>query len=143
MHVPSLTRSSLLDWVLLKPTAKGPWFKFDDDRVTRVTERDVLEENYGGEMHLPDGQVARMPGQLGKPGAKRFTNAYMLVYVRQSQSEELLKEVTDADTPDHLRQFLISVTLFQKVLDAEFDVASRHSSRQRTERGRAEATRAR
>lgn len=99
-------------WVLIKPAAEGPWFKFDDDRVTRVTDREVLEDNYGGEMLLPDGQVARVPGQLpNKPGAKRFTNAYMLVYIRESQAPEILREVTDADTPAHLRTLFLSKTM--------------------------------
>lgn len=92
-------------YVLIKPTADGPWLKYDDDRVTRATEREVLEDNFGGEMLLPDGQFARMPGQLpNKPGVKRFTNAYMLVYVRSSRAREILSDVTDTDTPAHLRK---------------------------------------
>ena len=34
----------------IKPDAASRWLKFDDDRVTPVTDREVLEENYGGEV---------------------------------------------------------------------------------------------
>jgi ubiquitin carboxyl-terminal hydrolase 7 len=36
-------------YAFLKPTADGAFYKFDDDRVTRSTMKEVLEENYGGE----------------------------------------------------------------------------------------------
>jgi ubiquitin carboxyl-terminal hydrolase 7 len=92
-------------FVLIKPEANGRWLKFDDDRVTHATEREVLEENFGGEMRMPDGQVAKPPpGQLAAKGAnKRFTNAYMLVYIRESRAAEILAPVTENDTPAHLR----------------------------------------
>ena len=91
-------------FVLIKPTATGRWLKFDDDRVTHVTNREVLEENFGGEMQLPDGQFVKTPAAMAAKGAnKRFTNAYMLVYIRESRVEEILKPIGDEDTPVHLR----------------------------------------
>lgn len=73
--------------------------KFDDDRVTPVTDREVLEENYGGEalngvpQTLQRNQVRAM---------KRFTNAYMLVYVRETSIDDVLAPFTEEDTPVHL-----------------------------------------
>lgn len=96
-------------FVLIKPTVNGRWLKFDDDRVTFATEREVLEDNFGGEMLLPNGRhpEPRTPANgAAKGAAKRFTNAYMLVYVRESRAPEVLREVTDADTPSHLRKLL-------------------------------------
>ncbi|KAJ3409581.1 hypothetical protein HDV05_004398 [Chytridiales sp. JEL 0842] len=79
----------------LRAEKQGKWFKFDDDRVIPVTEKEVLEENYGGDMPTV------------KPGMKtykRFTNAYMLVYIRESDLDEILAPVTEEDIPDHLRR---------------------------------------
>ena len=95
-------------FVLIKPSATGRWLKFDDDRVTHVTDREVLEENFGGEMMMPDGQFAKVmtpAAAVAKGANKRFTNAYMLVYIRQTKVEEMLKPITDMDTPAHLRAY--------------------------------------
>ncbi|KAI3493363.1 hypothetical protein L1887_41917 [Cichorium endivia] len=92
-------------FALLKPEKDSNWFKFDDDRVTPVTEKEVLEDNYGGE--IPNGHPA---GQIGARAPvramKRFTNAYMLVYVRERDIDEVLKPMAPEDTPVHLRQRL-------------------------------------
>ncbi|KAJ7285909.1 hypothetical protein C8J57DRAFT_1496609 [Mycena rebaudengoi] len=87
-------------FALIKPDRETRWLKFDDDRVTPVTDKEVLEENYGGEAFngLPPtaqrNQVRAM---------KRFTNAYMLVYIRESAIDEVLAPFTEADTPAHLK----------------------------------------
>ncbi|KAJ1554471.1 hypothetical protein HK096_003399, partial [Nowakowskiella sp. JEL0078] len=72
-------------------------FKFDDDRVIPVTTREVMEDNYGGE--------SRTLPSKGKP-FKSFTNAYMLVYIREAELEDILSPVTEIDIPEHLRRRL-------------------------------------
>lgn len=98
-------------FVLIKPSADGRWLRFDDDRVVPVTDREVLEDNYGGEGPIPpNGYPAQQPhaqagaknGQM-KGTMKRFTNAYMLVYVRASRVNEILAPITTEDVPEHLR----------------------------------------
>lgn len=113
-------------FALIKPDRESRWLKFDDDRVTPVTDKEVLEENYGGEplngVHpaIQRNQVRAM---------KRFTNAYMLVYIRDSAVDEILAPFTDEDTPAHL-----SKSSFY------FDGGSdRHSTKRASTRGR-EAT---
>ncbi|KAJ3194436.1 hypothetical protein HK101_002705 [Irineochytrium annulatum] len=80
----------------LRPEKNGKWFKFDDDRVIPVTEKEVMEDNYGGEF----------APRSGVRGNKRFTNAYMLVYIRESDLDRVLDPVKDEDIPDHLRRRL-------------------------------------
>ncbi|KAJ1554488.1 hypothetical protein HK405_004931 [Cladochytrium tenue] len=67
-------------------------FEYDMERDAMVKE--VMEENFGGEI----------PSM--KPGLKtikRFTNAYMLVYIRETDIDTVLSPVTEHDIPDHLR----------------------------------------
>lgn len=93
-------------FALIKPEKDGKWFKYDDDRVTPVTDKEVLEDNYGGELPSPGGNQPRNANNNQARPAKRFTNAYMLVYIRESAIDEVLKPFTEADTPPHLRKRL-------------------------------------
>ncbi|KAI6117699.1 hypothetical protein EDD16DRAFT_1895983 [Pisolithus croceorrhizus] len=90
-------------FALIKPDRETRWLKFDDDRVTPVTDREVLEENYGGEPlngHLYPMQRNQLRTM------KRFTNAYMLVYVRDAMIDEVLAPFKEEDTPTHLKRRL-------------------------------------
>ncbi|KAJ3218779.1 hypothetical protein HDU67_004027 [Dinochytrium kinnereticum] len=84
----------------LRPEKDGKWFKFDDDRVVPVTEKEVMEDNYGGEY------AANAGTKVGVRGTKRFTNAYMLVYVRETDIDTILAPLEETDIPEHLRRRL-------------------------------------
>lgn len=90
----------------IRPEPDSGWFKFDDDRVTRATEKEVFEDNFGGEL-LPAGAAK---GQLAATAPvramKRFTNAYMLVYIRDTERADVLRPFGPNDTPAHLRERL-------------------------------------
>ncbi|KAL1944539.1 hypothetical protein VTO73DRAFT_2969 [Trametes versicolor] len=90
-------------FALIKPDRETRWLKFDDDRVTPVTDREVLEENFGGEVN--NGMVPPMQRNQVR-AMKRFTNAYMLVYVRESAIDDILAPWKDEDTPAHLKRRL-------------------------------------
>ncbi|OBZ75098.1 Ubiquitin carboxyl-terminal hydrolase 21 [Grifola frondosa] len=90
-------------FALIKPDRETRWLKFDDDRVTPVTDREVLEENYGGE--ALNGLVSPMQRNQVR-AMKRFTNAYMLVYIRESAIDEVLAPFKEEDTPAHLKRRL-------------------------------------
>lgn len=59
----------------------GKWCKFDDDVVSRCTKQEAIEHNYGG--HDEDMNMT----------VKHCTNAYMLVYIRDSELQNVLQEV--------------------------------------------------
>ena len=91
-------------WALIKPDRETRWLKFDDDRVTPVTDKEVLEENYGREAlsgMSPDLQRNQVRA------IKSFTNAYVLVYIRESAIDEVLAPCTVDDTPAHLSMCFI------------------------------------
>lgn len=62
-------------------TGDGKWCKFDDDVVSRCTKQEAIEHNYGG--HDEDMNMT----------VKHCTNAYMLVYIRDSELNNVLQEV--------------------------------------------------
>ncbi|KAG8878853.1 hypothetical protein FRB98_005967 [Tulasnella sp. 332] len=92
-------------FALIKPDKHTRWLKFDDDRVTAVTDKEVLEENYGGEGNVPNG-VLPVAQRNQVRASKRMTNAYMLVYIRDSAVDSVLAPFTEKDTPPHLKQRL-------------------------------------
>ena len=87
-------------FAFVKPGRDGQWLKFDDDRVLPCNLKEVLEENYGGEQTSLAG-VNMRPN--GRP-INRFTNAYMLVYIRECMIDNVLAPVTEEDIPRHLAE---------------------------------------
>ncbi|RKP21138.1 cysteine proteinase [Rozella allomycis CSF55] len=71
----------------IRPTIENEWFKFDDDRVIKVSTEEALDENFGGEFNNKNRKI------------KKITNAYMLVYIKDSQRMEILKPITNKDIP--------------------------------------------
>ncbi|KAJ2813073.1 ubiquitin-specific protease ubp15, partial [Coemansia furcata] len=92
---------------LLRPNVEEKWYRFDDDRVVPTCASEVFEEFYGGDFgppqqpqHQPLGSGAR---DRPRPASKRFTNAYMLVYIREALRDSVLCS-GDAPVPQHLLQ---------------------------------------
>ncbi|XP_022103325.1 ubiquitin carboxyl-terminal hydrolase 7-like [Acanthaster planci] len=77
----------------INPNGDGKWCKFDDDVVSRCTKTEAIDNNYGG--HEDDLSV------------RHCTNAYMLVYMRDSCKADLLQQVTDEDIPETLKRRLL------------------------------------
>jgi ubiquitin carboxyl-terminal hydrolase 7 len=88
-------------YAFIKPEKDGWFYKYDDDKVTRATSREVLEENYGGEYRTINGHP-RAPLQKKAP-ILRQNSAYMLVYIRQCRLDKILHPVSKEDIPNHLR----------------------------------------
>ena len=85
-------------FALIKPDRHARWLKFDNDRVTPVTDREVLEENHGGE---PLGDVVIQTQRDRVEAMRKFTRARMLVYIRETAIDEVLAPLTQEDiTPD-------------------------------------------
>ncbi|XP_042049770.1 ubiquitin C-terminal hydrolase 12-like isoform X4 [Salvia splendens] len=75
-------------------------FKFDDERVTKEDMKRALEEQYGGEEELPQTN----PGFNNSPFKfTKYSNAYMLVYIRESDTDKIICNVDEKDIAEHLR----------------------------------------
>ncbi|KAL6841585.1 hypothetical protein ACP4OV_028524 [Aristida adscensionis] len=87
-------------YAFIRPTLTEQWYKFDDERVTKEDTKKALEEQYGGEEELP--QIN--PG-FNNPAFKftKYSNAYMLVYIRESDKEKIMCAVDEKDIAEHLR----------------------------------------
>ena len=94
-------------YAFIRPTKDGHFYKFDDDRVTRATTKEALEENFGGDYtNLMNGSAGIRNIYTRTLSTKRSMSAYMLVYVRQSREDDILLEVAEEDTPSHIAQQL-------------------------------------
>ncbi|KAJ6146967.1 hypothetical protein N7497_008949 [Penicillium chrysogenum] len=83
-------------YAFLKPTKDGHWYRFDDDRVNRATDKEVLDENYGDSQQRTNGTGGR--------SAMRTNNAYMLVYIRKTRQDNVLLPVAKDDVPSHIEK---------------------------------------
>lgn len=91
-------------YAFLKPTKDGDFFKFDDDRVTRATKKEAIDENFGGEFaSQPNGVngMQRNPFTF-KYSKHRYMSAYMLVYIRESRLDQVMDPIGGSDVPQHL-----------------------------------------
>ena len=87
------------NYAFIKPGRSTQWLKFDNDRVTPVTNREVLEENYSGGLNL-------LGGATPWTKVKMSTNAYVLAYIRKAAIDEVMAPLTEKDVPLHLSELV-------------------------------------
>jgi ubiquitin carboxyl-terminal hydrolase 7 len=74
------------------------WYKFDDDRVSKVDTKTAVDDNFGGDMET----TALRYGQRVVTTIKRAANAYMLVYMRDADIPTVQRPVLEEDVPSAL-----------------------------------------
>jgi ubiquitin carboxyl-terminal hydrolase 7 len=89
-------------YAYVRPNGKD-WLRFDDDRVERADTHRAVDDNWGG-----DDEKAPPGGGLGNPNPPplrlgKYANAYMLVYLRESEWDSVMCEVTVDDISEHVR----------------------------------------
>lgn len=78
------------------------WLKFDDEMVTKAEPTQAINDNWG----VGDERTYTQGGGYGTQTARqalRFANAYMLVYIRKSEWDTIMCEVTEDDIEAHVR----------------------------------------
>ncbi|KAL8985664.1 MAG: hypothetical protein Q9205_000678 [Flavoplaca limonia] len=94
-------------YAFLKPTVDGHFYRFDDDKVTRATLKEALEENFGGDYaNMVNGHAGFRNPYTRTLSTKRSMSAYMLVYIRKSREKDILLDVAEQETPTHLAKQL-------------------------------------
>jgi ubiquitin carboxyl-terminal hydrolase 7 len=91
-------------YAFLKPTRDSAFYKFDDDRVTRATPREAMDENFGGDYasNGPNGATKMQNPFTRQWSTKRSMSAYMLVYIRETRIDQILADSDTIQPPDHL-----------------------------------------
>lgn len=89
--------------VYINPLGDGRWCKFDDDVVSRCTKSEAIEHNYGG----ADDDLSL--------NAKHCSNAYMLVYIRDSEMPTVLQEIRESEIPTELSERLLEERRMEQV----------------------------
>jgi hypothetical protein len=96
---------------MIKPEKDSQWYRYDDERVIPVPLSQVLEENFGGggedilttkSKPLSNNGIPMALSRLSRAQMKRFTSAYMLVYLREDVIDKLLAPITSEDIPAHV-----------------------------------------
>lgn len=89
--------------VYINPYGDGKWCKFDDDVVSKCNKSEAIEHNYGGGI---DDDLSL--------NAKHCSNAYMLVYIRNSAMPTVLQEIKESDIPSELIDRLAEERRFEQ-----------------------------
>ncbi|KAA6424444.1 MAG: hypothetical protein FRX49_05656 [Trebouxia sp. A1-2] len=89
-------------YAYIRPASKQ-WLKFDDEKVYKEPSKRALDEQFGGEDETPP----PAPG-FTSPTLKltKYSNAYMLVYVRESSWKDIMLDVSQNDIAEHVRSRL-------------------------------------
>eukprot|EP00735_Rhodelphis_limneticus_P006210 TRINITY_DN18589_c0_g1::TRINITY_DN18589_c0_g1_i1::g.1115::m.1115 TRINITY_DN18589_c0_g1::TRINITY_DN18589_c0_g1_i1::g.1115 ORF type:complete len:1073 (-),score=240.85,sp/Q9FPT1/UBP12_ARATH/37.32/0.0,UCH/PF00443.24/2.1e-55,USP7_C2/PF14533.1/50,USP7_C2/PF14533.1/61,USP7_C2/PF14533.1/4.6e-32,USP7_ICP0_bdg/PF12436.3/0.15,USP7_ICP0_bdg/PF12436.3/1.5e-25,USP7_ICP0_bdg/PF12436.3/1.7e+02,USP7_ICP0_bdg/PF12436.3/2.5e+03,UCH_1/PF13423.1/2.5e-27,UCH_1/PF13423.1/6.5e+03,MATH/PF00917.21/9.1e-12,MATH/PF00917.21 len=83
-------------YAFIRPEGDDKWYRFDDERVFKVSEKEAVSDNYG---YLDD------PKDYTR-NFKKYSNAYMLVYVRKELMESYFGRPQASDIPTSLKKRL-------------------------------------
>lgn len=90
-------------YAFLKPQKTGEFYKFDDDRVTRATKKEAMDDNFGGDYtNLTNGMREQRNPYTRTWSTKRSMNAYMLVYIRKAALNNIFLNDEELEPPAHL-----------------------------------------
>ena len=74
-------------YAFFRPTPENKWYKFNDSMVTRVPPKTAIDKTWGE-----------------KSEYSREPNAYMLVYIRDTDVNDVLSEVPSSAIPPHIKR---------------------------------------
>lgn len=86
-------------YAYIRPDGKQ-WLKFDDEHVNKSDASEAIDNNWGSG---GDDKASVTYGVAPVRIAPRFSNAYMLVYVRESEWDSVMCKVTEEDISEHVR----------------------------------------
>lgn len=78
----------------MRPAAGQPdWYKFDDSKVSRATESDAIDDNFGGD-EITEMKIGKDVENTQRFATEKHSSAYMLVYVRRPDIATVFSDST-------------------------------------------------
>eukprot|EP01062_Namystynia_karyoxenos_P058821 TRINITY_DN50289_c0_g1_i1.p1 TRINITY_DN50289_c0_g1~~TRINITY_DN50289_c0_g1_i1.p1 ORF type:complete len:1237 (+),score=340.17 TRINITY_DN50289_c0_g1_i1:83-3793(+) len=77
----------------VRPGSGEEWFKFDDTTVSKVTEKEAIEGQYGGKYVDSWGYTK-----------SKTSSAYLLIYIRKSLAHQIVYPPREEEKPLHLKR---------------------------------------
>ncbi|KAL4465047.1 hypothetical protein ABPG72_010491 [Tetrahymena utriculariae] len=81
------------------------WYKFNDSRVDIISEEEVLAGGEGGE--FTEKKLNQQSEKIEETTIQKKETAYMLVYVQKNKAKQILKDITDADIPQQIKNIYL------------------------------------
>lgn len=91
-------------YTLIKPDESNNWYRFDDDKVWKVTRSQVFDENFGTDKIDEETTKTMSRSEYQNYQVRRFTSAYMLVYIKRDAIKKVLAEVTEEEVPKNVSE---------------------------------------
>lgn len=79
-------------FAFLRTSTKHDWYKFNDSLVTKVTKEQAIDDNFGG----------NMPNS----NSPKSYSAYMLIYIRREDVNDIFAPVSDDMIPQHIIDYV-------------------------------------
>ena len=86
-------------YAFIKPSLEDKWFEFNDSRVTPIVKQTALSIGSGGFESI----FEIKDNKLCEKQRLNNTSAYMLLYIRDEDREDIMKEIYPKDIPPHLK----------------------------------------
>ena len=86
-------------FAFIRPSLAPDWFEFNDSIVSPIAQSTALSIGGGGQYS----NFEIKNGYIYERSRTSDTSAYMLVYVRDSDRQKIMKEVTVEEIPQHLK----------------------------------------
>lgn len=94
--------------VYINTNGVGKWCKFNDDVVSNCTRFDAIEQNYGG-----------IDEKLNTVELRSYS-AYMLVYIRDSELPNVLREIRKEDVPSELGSHVLRERRIEGIRNSDY-----------------------
>lgn len=84
----------------IRTTKEKKWYEFNDTKVTEVSPEVAIDGNFGG-----PSENQNQNDNSNQPVDKLYS-AYMLIYVKKDAIDEVFKEVSNDEVPEHIVRYM-------------------------------------
>ena len=89
-------------YAFLRPSTDKQWYQFNDSRVTKVDKDKAIEDNFGSD----DTSSSYSYNYYYGYGTGKSYSAYILVYVRKEEANNVFQPIPDDAVPQHLKEYM-------------------------------------